>query len=172
MLPQVLPILQPTINWTDLVKSAEAALGYNPSKVEAKRPLSEPARFLALVAHLKDKSNVDAVASLREATSVLETLHYGFLVACDKDVLFELMQCTKLSISTNAAINGDTVSIVTGSLAVWRDSIIELSQDNTYCMRLLLDKVFICFERLGLGELWADYKKHTLKDQTIILLEK
>lgn len=172
MFAQILPIIQPAINWTELVKSAEAALGYSPAKYDAKRPLSEAARFLALAAMFKNKADSDAVASLREARSILEHLSFGFLVACDRETIFELMQCTNLQVSTNSAITGDSVAIVTGTLAEWRDAIIELSADNTYCMRLLLDKIFVYFERQGLGELWADYKKQTLKDQTILLIPK
>jgi hypothetical protein len=169
MVPDILSIIQPNINWPDFLKGARAALGYDPSKIGLDRPLSDPARFLAIAAKFKDVGANDALVNLRTAGSTLRFLNYGFLVLSDLDTMFELMQYTRLDVATNTTITRDNIAIVSGNLETWRDSIIELSQNNSTNVRILIDKIFIAFGRLGLGELWSDYRKKPLPDTTFLL---
>lgn len=167
--PQILPIIAPAVNWPEFAKAAEMVIGYNPTAVNTTRQISESARFLAAAAHFKDRKSADTIKSIREAGSILRHLQYGFLVAADRETLFELMQCSDLQVSTTATQAGDVAAIVTGDLFEWRTAIIELSESNTFGMRLLLDKIFLYFEKIGLAELWADYRKVPLPDNTLKL---
>lgn len=170
--PQILPIIVPAINWPDFAKAAASTIGYNPTNVNTSRPLSDYAKFLAACSLFKDRSQTDTIKSIRNSSSSLRHLVFGFLVLADRETLFELMQCSDLQVSTTAAQSGEVAAIVTGNLLQWQTAIIDLSESNTYGMRLLLDKIFLYFEKVGLGELWADYRKVPLKDNTLKLEHK
>lgn len=163
---------QPVINWTEFVKAAKLVLGYDPSNIEATRPLSDFAKFLAILGKFKDQDKSDSLENLRAADSILNHLQFGFLVACTQSCLFELMQSSTLSVTTSAEAEKGTLALVSGTLKQWRDVTIELDENASSDVRLLVDKVLVYFERLGLYELWSNYRKKPLQDSTFLLERK
>lgn len=172
MVPRILDLGHTVINWPGFIKGAAAALGYDPSQLEGQRPLKEHAKFLAIARKFKDQTASNGLYNLRTAKSELRHLHFAFIVACDREALFELMQCTRLAVSANETITRDCVAIVSGTLDIWYDAIVELNENNSADVRFLIDLVYATFDRLGLAEIWHDYMKKPLPDQTFLLEHK
>ncbi len=88
----------------------------------------------------------------------------------DDETTKQIMERTDLKVSMTSSIDGERISIVSGSLKAWFTATLTCCTDRQpYNLRVLFDKVVVFFEKLGLSELWCKNRKRTLPDQTFLL---
>lgn len=175
MIPKIILIAWPQIDWPTLAKASDVVLGYNPVKPADKsdRQLSDHARLLAVLSAFSDRDSTDPLKSIREAGSLLNHLKFSFLIAADRETIFRISTTTRLDCTPNDSVDGGLAAIVSGTLSEWREATIELCHSNSPMpIRVLMDTVVLQFEKLGLGEVWSDYRKVQLKDKTFRLEHK
>jgi hypothetical protein len=99
-------------------------------------------------------------------------LQYTFLIVGDEDTIFTLRAMTQLTVIIHPEPQR-IWALATGSLDQWKDAIINgLITHHAWEYQLLLDKLMLKFEGLGLSLLWDDYqKKWGNKNKDTFLLE-
>ena len=86
--------------------------------------------------------------------------------------MWEMLEKTYLNIISNNSKEG-RVAIVTGSLKQWKQAIIEiLSTSQSFEVRKIFNICLDVFYKLGLREIWHEYRKRSLKDKTYLLERK
>lgn len=174
MIPQIISVTKPSIDLTAFAKNATAVLGFNPLRTTDAlgRELSNEARFIAALVSFRDRTE-DPIKGIRNAGIILRALHYGFLVACDRETVLGVIQSSKLAVITSGTVDQNLAVHISGDLFEWQQTIIELSHDDIpRHTRLLINTIFVWFERNGLGEVFGNYRKVQLKDHTLRLEDK
>jgi hypothetical protein len=175
MAPDLIPIVLPSVNWPDFIKSATDALGYAPNRAadSSPRPLTDYAKFLITAASFQDRRVVNALDALRDSNDLLSHLAFVFNVYADQETILQIMERTRLSVTMTPAVDGERIAIVSGNLQDWYNAtIICCTERQPYNLRILFDKFVLFFEKLGLGELWHSTRKRMLPDRTFLLEQK
>lgn len=169
MIPDIIPIIQPAINWHTFLHGTVAVTGESPTRLVDSYPgyLSDPARFLAAISNFNHPElHKDVLAAIRDSRSLLGHLSYSFLVAADCEIICEIAQRNVGLIVTSK----NEVAIMSGSLTDWRAASLEFCiSESDFNIRLLFDKVVLHFEHIGLGDLWHGWRKKSMPDQTFLL---
>lgn len=175
MIPEIVPVITTDVDWAILLASCQTAMGRSLTTQldnHRMRPDSIKAFIAAIGAFRLPDSSPSQI--LQNPGSLLNHAFYGFLIACDVDVHIELLEDSGLNVlSTDTQDRTIKLCLATGLLSQWRTAIINgCSAQSGKGLRLLLDKCLIHFESLGLGNIWSDYSKKTLKDSTFALVLK
>lgn len=167
---EIFPIGSTKIQFPAFLLAAKNALGRSVSVAGDAAGLSGSAAFLTALGAMKDDT-LKASQILRDAGSLLRHLYYSFIILADRETVFELIQETRLSVTSVESLSrGVRFGIVSGTLEEWRTAIINCC--SLTCepeLRAFLSKVFPFFERDGLGLLWSEYLKRTHTDGTLLL---
>jgi hypothetical protein len=173
MIPQIKPIGGTQICWDVFLQACTDSLGYSPIRgVDSlARELSDPAKLLASLAAFHNKQNVKApLAAIRNAGSLLRHLSYAFLVYCDEHLISDIRERSLLNVTSTVAADGERVAYVSGSLFDFHTATLECcTEDSPFDIRYLFDAFVLYFESIGLGDIWHDQRKKTLKDKTFLL---
>lgn len=166
----VVPILSTNIDWRVYLMSVKQALGRSVTEQLDiyKMPAETLASFLVTLGSFKypeERPN----EILSDAGPILRHVHYGFLVLGSPSLLFEIMENTDLDVLTVEAIRG-RLAVVTGNLQQWRTAII--NADAGHDLLSFTNECLIHFEKIGLGQLWINYRKVSQTDGTFLLRSK
>lgn len=176
MIPQVQAIGGTEIAWEGFLKACVDTLGYSPIRgVDAiKRELSEPAKFVAALSAFHDKLNAnDPIKSIRSAGSLLKHLSYTFMVLADDQLILDIRERTELTLTSASTMVGCRLILISGNLKQFLDATVECcSPDVSIDIRYLFDFIVLHFDRIGLGELWYEYRRKSVKDKTFLLEHK
>lgn len=175
MVPDLVPIVVPVINWNEFLKVANDALGYSPVRIvdSCPRQLSDPARFVAVAASFQDRNVTNVVESLRDSLDLIQHLQFVFCVYSDTETMIQIRARTDLKITVTEAVDGERIAIVSGNLKEWYNAtLVCCQQRQPFNLRVLFDRFVLFFEQAGLGDIWWTHKKRSLPDHTFLLEHK
>jgi len=168
MQADVILIQQPAIDFTKFIGLSHKMLGYSPaSTVDASRKkLSDAERFLSCLAAMKD-GNAPVSLSPHLLTHVSFSV---LLAASERDMLDILEYCASMPfVATDTVARGVQATVVTGTLAQWRDAVISGCQpDVESSVRVLFNKILSIFESACLN-VWTDCERRPAQDNTLLL---
>jgi hypothetical protein len=138
------------------------------------RELSKDEKFISALSEFKSQHLTSwAKDRIQRAEHELFFLHYVFLCYTDKDTAIKIREWTKLDVLSQSSIDGEIILVVGGSLVFWRAASLDCcSGQSSFNLRLLFDKIILKFEEIGLGDVWFNYRKRTLPDQTFLIEDK
>lgn len=175
MVPELYPLTVSAVNLPAFIKYSTEVKGFATNRVAdaSKRTLSDPAKFLVILKSIQDPGLRDALAGLRDSVDLMPALHYSFMVVADQATLYDVATRSPVHIISSPAVDGECFAVVAGNLQEWfLGTLACCSDDKPYNVRFLFDRVVQFFESIGLGELWYEYRKKTLPDQTFLLEHK
>ena len=109
---------------------------------------------------------VDPLEALKSNSTLLDHLHFSFLVTGQALVILEINELNGLSV-LSSKIKGGRIALVSGSLRAWKEAVVLMSS------RPLLSKLsfdfLVFFKQLGLGYVFADYTHKKLTNGTFLL---
>jgi hypothetical protein len=176
MKPQAILITQPMIDWTTFLSSCSDLLGRPVTANQDKMKVfkESPHAFVRCVGELVD-TNANPYHSSKNL-HLQRHISYTFLIASDKDTLFEFIgkSTTGLSVDyTLTATSGVYLSVASGNMQEWVNTCLACcTGSESFNLRFLLDCVILIFEKLGFGPLFANYHKESMVDQSFKLLKK
>jgi hypothetical protein len=168
MLPEVLLVTTPAVNFRAFLGACLHVLGYSPARAAdaAPRDLSEPEKFLSCLAAFRDQK---APAGL--AANLLSHVSFSvFVVADERDLLDILERCAGMPfVTAETTARGVTAAVITGTLAQWRDAVAAGSVSSAEpSVRAGFNKVYRLFCGAGLN-VWGDYRAREAPDRTLLL---
>jgi hypothetical protein len=160
----VIPIARTQVDWHILLSAAKQLLGRSlASGLDArKQQVGDAASYLVALAEL-EREGVDVTSVLREAGSLLRNIHYSFLVTGVN--LYWIATTSSLKVTGT-----ERCAIVSGNLEEWRTAIVNGCTDRSSLeVRMFYDKCLLHFERDGLGQVWNNFAKSTMPDDSFKL---
>lgn len=174
----VKPILVSNIAWTEFLKDAAALCGHSPNQgIDSySYQLKDYARWIATLGEFRNGEECDPKQILYTANDLLSHLYFGFMVDGSANLIYQIMELTDLKIvSARLKEKRGRAAIVSGTLKQWKDATINILCSNEKRNRELRWTFSQClnfFFHLGLHDIWHDYRKRSMKDQTYLLEEK
>lgn len=174
-LPEVVLIAESKIDLKLFYQLSRAALGRTVTRgidIWSGEP-SDGVKFLCSLDELLGKIG-HPVNSVSDAGSLARHLFYTFVVYCSTDARLHLLEDSGLHIHGESTVRGSLdMLVISGNLEEYRTAITNLSTGReTQEVRTIANKVLICFEKMGLGPIWANWKRVALPDSTVKLLAK
>jgi hypothetical protein len=172
MLPQIILIQKPAIDFATFLGASHRVLGYSPaaSLDESRLPRSDSERFLSCLAALKD-----AKAAPGLTPNLLQHVSFSAFLVCDDRDLIDILEATAgmSFVTADTVSRGAVATVVTGTLGQWRDAVKSgLKQDAQYNIRHCFNRVMALFEECGLAGVWKDFQAKPLSDNTFYLEDK
>ena len=169
MIPNVLLIQTPSIDFSTFLGVSRQALDYSPSEIIDASPVerSEAERFLACLAALKDR-NATGIAQ------VLVHVTFSVLVAADDRDMLDILQIAAGMpfVVTDTMVRGVQLAVITGNLAQWRDAVkVGCTRDSEFNIRACFNRLMDAFKAVGL-DVWKECESHSLPDRTLYLTYK
>jgi hypothetical protein len=174
---KIYPISASNISIENLIRGSKEHIGYSPltGVDRLHRNLSPHARYIAGIAGFHNRQDADRpLAALRDARSILTHLHFGFLIECDAELILNIRERTNLDVTcSEGGSDGERVAVMSGTLDKYRQSAIECcTLTSPFELIFLFDQLILFFEKVGLGDIWFDYRKITQRDNTFYLEHK
>lgn len=166
----VIPIMIPNIAWERYIKDAADLTGHSPTfNIDNSTvSLSPFARYIVSLEEFFSGKTTPALSVLRNEINTLNHLFFSFMVHSSYDSVFKIMSTTNLDVlSTAAKKKKDRVTVLSGTLRQWREAMVTVQESKE--TRLIFNKCFAFFMKLGLGNIWDNYRKLTLEDETFLL---
>lgn len=175
MKAQMIPIGTTVIDWNNYLVACKEILHRSVTKeLDARSMVVKSAS--GFIGTLKEFENPggEPSAGLQD-TSLTRHWHYVYLIATDKCTLDELLQrvAKVLSVTTASTNTGEPIlSVISGNMQEWRFATLACCSGNEGVeLRRLFDAFVLHFEAVGLGELFAEYKKSALQDKTFKMVK-
>lgn len=169
---RAIPIAQTTPDWPAFLKCAREALGRSVSRpldAAGKRPEGVGPWIVALAEMVSPGSTM---AVLRNAGPLLAHANVSLLCATDCDILWAVLESGRLHVAS-VERNGFRLAVISGDLESWRATVINgCSEVVSVEFREFCDQAMLALEKLGLGDMWKDYRKVNLPDHTFKLLPR
>jgi hypothetical protein len=168
MIPEIIPIVSPKIDWLNYLAVSKRVLGYSLSKEIDNQKLSLcDSSFLLSLQTFETKIYETSIP-----WHLLRHLTYSFLIVLDYDDYIKLIENSPtINIISSQTIEKNVkLLIASGNLEDWKFECIQ--ERSTRELQILFDKIVLYFESNGLGKMFIEYKKTTLKNNTFILEEK
>lgn len=170
----VKPLLTSGLAWTEFLKYTAELIGHSPSRGidSSNLKLSDYACFLAALGEFQSGKEEEPLNTLRNNDYILKHLFFGFLISGSTSLIFRIMELTDLNVITAKAKNKGRVAIVTGTLYQWKSAIIACLDQKlikNFELRWVFNECLNCFYISGLRNVFDDYRKVGLKDQTYLL---
>jgi hypothetical protein len=139
------------------------------SKVnESARNLSDNAALLAALMNFKGHEG-SAITCIRDSASVQPMVQYLFIVGCSVDACHLLNNLgTGLAFAYEEQ-RGHVLMFISGTLKQWHDGVLEGMRSSDKELQILFDKIFLEFEKAGVGEIWHGLTRTTRPDRTFYL---
>ena len=168
----VTPLLIPNIAWEKYLQDVLKYSGSSPtSNVDNSTiKLADFAKYIVSLDEFQNGSGTNVLDTLRNETNPLNHLFFSFLIVSTKSTLFKIMESTDLSIVSRSKTKGrakSQISVISGTLFQWRNALI--SQQKNKEVRLVFNQCLSFFSKFGLGNIFDNYRKHTLGDDTFLL---
>lgn len=162
----VTPVIIPQVDWEALTYCLSRVVP-NPSKlpdelgiIPKKQPIK--AALMMLVDHTRIGLAPAKLPSLNPG--ILDSMGFGFHIAGYSDAPIWYYGVSYVPLPQETCL-------ITGTLEVWYNTIANFQYEgNSQESRVILNKVFLLFEQLGLRELWDHYTKVSLPDTTFKLV--
>lgn len=171
MQPEVFIFGEPDINFDKFLSICQQALGRNIAanidKSQKKRSKTE--RFLNCL-----KSILHPNAKPGMPVELLGHAQFNvIIIAAERDMMDILTCASRMSlVATGTVAPGITLTILSATLAEWRDAIIcGASRDSASAVRACYSKLMLSFDNAGLTEVWNDIDRKTAPDRTGFYLE-
>jgi hypothetical protein len=146
-------IQQPAIDFATFLGLTHEALGYSPASPgdASHRRLSDAERFLSCLEALRDPK---AVPSLRP--SLLTHVSFSVLVAADDRDMIQIVEAAAGMpfVRAETRARGIDLAVVTGTLAQWRDAVINGTHKGG-ATQALYSKICTLFRNVGC-DVWSD----------------
>jgi len=167
MTPEVVLIEQPAIDFDRLLTIANQALGYSPARGTdaARRELSQSERFVSILAAIEDEA-----AGVGLSPRVLGFIQFGVVLVADTADLLDIVLAGGMpTIAAPTVRPGISLAFMAGTMSQWRDAVITGTETGGN-VRAFYCKCLTLFERLGLADVWSEYKRTPQAD--LFLLER
>jgi hypothetical protein len=156
MQPTAVLITQPAIDFTTLLTVSHKALGYSiaaASDASGKKQHAA-AKFISCLSALRDKN---AVVGL--TPNLLNHVSFSALILADELDTIDILECAAGMpfVSTETVAANVQLSIVTGTLAQWRDAVVSGTRRGG-TVQVLYCYIMGLFEAHNLNP-WADFNK-------------
>lgn len=163
---KIVPLNQTKTDTSLLVEAAQKTLGINIGCDENPKNLIIASKIFNVI-----KTDLDAV---RNMGILLRHFHYSFLVLSDKDLLFRLLTETYLDIIHVETTKKEVcLSIVSSDLDTWRDVVITLCDETKDVnLRTFANIIWQYFDDMNFGQIFINYRRKKLKDETFLLEKK
>lgn len=126
--------------------------------------------YLMTLAYFQSPTGPDPATVMQESEELFGHLHFTFLVLCDKELIFKILQRTKLKVTSAESIHTESLNIVSGTLLDWYAATRTLCvEDADADLRRLFDAFVLFFEKAGLKSVWKEFRKKPLADKTFTL---
>lgn len=174
----VKPILVSTPAWTEFLKDAADLCGHSPTQgIDSYNyNLKDYARLIAVFGEFRSGKMCDPKQTLQSAGDLLSHLHFGFMVDGSANLIYQIMELTDLKIiSARLKDRKGRAAIVSGTLKQWQEAIINILCSSTHRnqeLRWVFSQCLDFFYRIGLYDIWHNYRKQAQSDQTYLLEEK
>lgn len=170
----VIPLLMSNINWTNFIKNVAELTGHSPTHSidNSDLKLSDYARYLVTLGEFQSGGEQEPLNLLRNNNHLLRHLFFGFLISGSTSLIFRILELTDLDVSTAKGVDKSRVAVVTGTLEQWKNAIITcLNQKliKNYELRWVFNECLNCFNSAGLRNIFDNYRKKGLEDQTYFL---
>lgn len=168
------PLLMSNIAWTNFIKYIADLTGLSPTSSidNSNLKLSDYARYLVTLGEFQSGKQQEPLNVLRNNDHLLRHLFFGFLISGSSTLIFKIMELTDLNVITTKKTGKGRVAVITGTLKEWKDSIIIcLNQKlvRNYELRWVFNECLNCFYAAGLRNVFDNYRKKGLEDQTYLL---
>lgn len=171
----MIPLTASNVNWTNYLKDvAELASHSVTQGIDAYNyKLSDLARVIASFGEFREGSKQNPIEVIRNANDFLNHLHFGFLIWGKMSSAITIMERTDLEIILKR-IKGGCIIVASGTLNVWKNAIITILSDSDIQDELqwIFSQCFDCFCSLGLEDIWYDFTKHGIRNETYLLEPK
>ena len=153
----VTPITGSVVAWTRFLKDILQVTGHSPTRSidVSGLTLSEYAKYIIALKELRDKEVSNPVDTLRDAGSLLQHIHFSFLIGGSTGLIFKICELTALSVLSTHIKKG-RFALVSGTLGEWKDAIAELSKDKSSETRRVLETLLGFFSTLGLKHVFTN----------------
>ena len=153
----VTPITGSMISWTRFLKDTLQVTGHSPTRsIDASGLiLSDYAKYIIALKELRSKEVSNPVDTLRDAGSLLQHIHFSFLIGGSAGLIFKICELTVLSVLSTRIKKG-RFALVSGTLGEWKDAITELSKDKSSETQCIVETLLGFFSTLGLKHVFAD----------------
>ena len=168
------PLLASNIAWIAYLNDTSNLIGRSPTLGidNSNLKLSDYARFLASLGELQSGKEQKPLDILRSQSNPLKHLFFGFLISGSSSLIFRIMELTDLDVTTARGKNKGRVAVVTGNLKQWKDAIIVCLDQKlikNYELRWVFNQCLDFLYVAGLRNIFDDYRKSGLEDQTYLL---
>ena len=173
MIPEIHPIIEPKIHWTELLDNFSELAGKKLTEsldicpIELKESAQVLVALYSIRAYPSDPLNV-----LRSCLPFVGPfLNYGFLTLASEETFKILQAYTQLNVLHTPNKEGTfNVGVISASLVTWQTSILHCSIQMTELeSRQLFNKYQLWFENQGLSQIFDQYTKVDMKDDSFKL---
>lgn len=168
MKPVAILITEPSVDFAKLVSVTHEALGYSvaASSDAQRNQLNAAQKFLACLSALKDKQ-----APVGLSPNLLSHVSFSLLVIADEFDTIDILECSggMPLVSTETVARGIQLSVLTGTLAQWRDAVISGTR-RPGAVQALYCQIMGEFEARNLN-VWPDLNKRYANGGNLFLLE-
>lgn len=168
---RVIPIAVSAVNWQQYIDTAADLLGHAPSRgVDTSRSkLSDFAKYAASLAEFSAKQELDPRGVLRRPGPHLRHLSFSVMVCEKHSTILRIAEDGGLAV-ISSPLKKERAAVISGTLAQWREAVIVFCQrDTPRELRELFNEVKRMFDSIGLSDLWHDYRRQGLPDETYFL---
>lgn len=168
----VIPIITPHIDFATLLDASSKALGYDIARAVDRhgKHAQDVVKLLGVLSCFHEQENVERPLKslIKEATSLCEHASYTMLFICSREVILKSMERTRLYHTIAEGLYRNQLAVVSGTLSMWRDSVVECTNSADHELRLLYDKVTLILEKQGIKDFW---RKRQHNDKQTFYLE-
>ncbi len=155
MIPNAVLIQEPAIDFRTFLKHTNEMLGYSPSAQAdaSRRILHDAEKFLSCLAGMKDQN-----APVGISPHLLTHVSFSLLVAADERDMQDILElCSGMPFTiTDTVARGVQATVITGTLAQWRSTVISGCQSYVdTAIRGLFNHIVSLFEAVNLS-VWKD----------------
>ena len=171
-MPTVLPLMIPNIAWEKYIQAVSEHSGSSPTTNvdNSTIKIADFTKYIVQLDELQNGSGTNALDTLRNETGPLNHLFFSFLIISSKASIFKIMETTDLSILSRSQSKGEAksrISVISGALLQWRNALV--SRQKSKEVRLILNQCLSFFSKFGLANIFDNYRKHALSDETFLL---
>jgi len=170
----VKPLILFNVDWTNFIKNVAALTGHSPTRgLDASGlKLGGYTRFIAALGEFQSGKALNPFDTLKSNNHLLRHLFFGFLVSGSTSLIYRIMELTDLNVTSAKAKDKGRVAVVSGTLEEWKAAIItclDKSLVRNFELRWVFNSCLDIFYSAGLRNVFDDYRKKGLEDQTYLL---
>lgn len=171
----IMPQSKTAVDWPNFLKATMDSTGRSATRSldQAKIKPDSLYAYLCAMGEMR-KPNSTPLEVARDPGLILQHISYGFLVAAPKQLFFEVLESSDLSVMITNTVRKDLkLGVITGTLEEWRSAIINgASRHSSDNLRKFADHCLKFLEKEGFGQIWNGYTKVKQSDGTLLLERK